>query len=345
VSDIADITDRSHTDLQDIGTNTHTQIDSHIADTSSNPHDVDCDDLDIVSLTEKVTPISADLLLLSDSADSNNPKKVQVGNLPSSGGGGGVSGYQVFVKYPYYPSETLGQIIAQGAMTISKLSAYIENFPGDVLSDCSDTSDWTASGDASNISLETTNFKEGGSCISFDKSATTSVNAIMSISATPDLTTKDTISAWLYIPDITNISKVRFKALVDASNYYYFDNLDTVLQSGWNIIFTGDGDTVGSPTLTGITSLEIVVEFDSTANTLTGILVDHIVHYDPGTPEVSVYKNDLLVGTFDLDYAGIVYSKTTGLTNTSVVEGDILSVKMTDNSSNYQGQNMSVTVS
>jgi hypothetical protein len=39
VSDIADITSRSHTDLTDIGSNTHAQIDTHIADLA-NPHNV-----------------------------------------------------------------------------------------------------------------------------------------------------------------------------------------------------------------------------------------------------------------------------------------------------------------
>jgi hypothetical protein len=38
-SDIADITTKSHTSLSSIGTNTHAQIDTHIADTS-NPHSV-----------------------------------------------------------------------------------------------------------------------------------------------------------------------------------------------------------------------------------------------------------------------------------------------------------------
>lgn len=39
-SDLADLETRSHTDLTDIGTYTHDQIDSHINDTSTNPHDV-----------------------------------------------------------------------------------------------------------------------------------------------------------------------------------------------------------------------------------------------------------------------------------------------------------------
>lgn len=39
-SDIADITTRAHSSLSGVGTNTHAQIDSHIADTISNPHAV-----------------------------------------------------------------------------------------------------------------------------------------------------------------------------------------------------------------------------------------------------------------------------------------------------------------
>jgi len=42
---------------------------------------------EISAIAEKVTPVSADLLIIEDSADSNNKKKVQVGNLPGGGGG------------------------------------------------------------------------------------------------------------------------------------------------------------------------------------------------------------------------------------------------------------------
>lgn len=42
---------------------------------------------EIAALTEKTTPVSADLLVIEDSAASNAKKKVQIGNLPSSGGG------------------------------------------------------------------------------------------------------------------------------------------------------------------------------------------------------------------------------------------------------------------
>ena len=42
---------------------------------------------EISAITEKTSPVSADLLIIEDSADSNNKKRVQVGNLPGGGGG------------------------------------------------------------------------------------------------------------------------------------------------------------------------------------------------------------------------------------------------------------------
>jgi hypothetical protein len=42
---------------------------------------------EIAALTEKTTPVSADLLVIEDSAASNAKKKVQIGNLPGSGSG------------------------------------------------------------------------------------------------------------------------------------------------------------------------------------------------------------------------------------------------------------------
>lgn len=43
---------------------------------------------EISLLTEKTTPVSGDLLLMEDSEDAYNKKKVQMGNLPGGGGGG-----------------------------------------------------------------------------------------------------------------------------------------------------------------------------------------------------------------------------------------------------------------
>lgn len=90
-----------HQDLNGAGTNTHTQIDSHLG-SSANPHSVTktqvglgnvTDDAqlkraanDISTFTEKTTPVAADLLLIEDSADTGNKKRIQVGNLPSGGG-------------------------------------------------------------------------------------------------------------------------------------------------------------------------------------------------------------------------------------------------------------------
>ena len=39
---------------------------------------------EISSIAEKTVPVSADLLLIEDSADSNNKKRVQIGNLDTS---------------------------------------------------------------------------------------------------------------------------------------------------------------------------------------------------------------------------------------------------------------------
>ncbi len=89
----------AHQSIPGSGTNTHAQIDTHVGSTS-NPHSVTktqvglgnvTDDAqlkraaaDFAGFTAKATPVSADVLLIEDSADSNNKKKVTVGSLPSS---------------------------------------------------------------------------------------------------------------------------------------------------------------------------------------------------------------------------------------------------------------------
>jgi hypothetical protein len=41
---------------------------------------------EISTITEKASPIAADLMLIEDSEDSNNKKRIQIGNFPASGG-------------------------------------------------------------------------------------------------------------------------------------------------------------------------------------------------------------------------------------------------------------------
>ena len=89
IADAADLT--AHTDDSTIH---FTQ--AAISITESQISDLSHDDTDAIhdneageinAITEKGTPASGDWLLIEDSADSNNKKKVQVGNLPTGGGG------------------------------------------------------------------------------------------------------------------------------------------------------------------------------------------------------------------------------------------------------------------
>jgi len=78
VSDIADITTKSHTSLTDIGTNTHAQIDTHIADVA-NPHATDVANLGSGTLAELNANITD--ATLDDSGDSRTPSGTAGGDL------------------------------------------------------------------------------------------------------------------------------------------------------------------------------------------------------------------------------------------------------------------------
>ena len=93
----------NHATLSNVGTNTHTQIDAHIASTS-NPHSVTKSQIglgnvtndeqlkraggDFVTLPIKASPISGDILLIEDSAASNAKKYVTIGSLAAAIGAG-----------------------------------------------------------------------------------------------------------------------------------------------------------------------------------------------------------------------------------------------------------------
>lgn len=62
-----------------------TKLDGIATSATANPNAIESDQAgEIAALTEKSTPVSADLLLIEDSAASNAKKKIQIGNLPHS---------------------------------------------------------------------------------------------------------------------------------------------------------------------------------------------------------------------------------------------------------------------
>lgn len=65
-------------------------------------------DGEINAITEKVTPVAADLILIEDSAASNAKKKVQIGNLP----GGGASAFLDLTDVPASYSGQAGKLVA-----------------------------------------------------------------------------------------------------------------------------------------------------------------------------------------------------------------------------------------
>jgi len=77
---------------------------------------------EIAALTRKSSPVSADKLLINDSADSDAPKYVEIGDLPSGGGGGNTSFYvdQGGTSVSNTTTETsLVGTAASGSMTIA----------------------------------------------------------------------------------------------------------------------------------------------------------------------------------------------------------------------------------
>lgn len=99
---------------------------------------------EIDAVTEKGTPVSADLILIEDSADSNNKKKVQIGNLPAGSGTDNdaihdnVAGEIAAITEKGTPVSADLLIIEDSADSNNKKKVQIGNLPGG----SSDPSSW-----------------------------------------------------------------------------------------------------------------------------------------------------------------------------------------------------------
>ena len=110
---------------------------------------------DINSLTSKGTPVSADVLIIEDSADSFIKKKATIGSLPSSGGGGWTQANTIFVgkhgndsnagSDPSAPKITISAAISVLSGASSTSPAVIKVMDGGIYSEnlvLTSTYDW-----------------------------------------------------------------------------------------------------------------------------------------------------------------------------------------------------------
>ena len=95
VDDLTDVSSSTESNRDALLFNSGTSEYENRAIVEADISDLNHDDTDAIhdnvageinAITEKVSPVDADLLLIEDSQDSNNKKKVQITNLPTGGG-------------------------------------------------------------------------------------------------------------------------------------------------------------------------------------------------------------------------------------------------------------------
>lgn len=166
---------------------------------------------------------------------------------------------------------------------------------------------WTASGNASNLTIDEVVFKQGSGSLNFDSAGTSLILTNTTLSPSFDLSTlenKSTWLVWVYLPTLTNFSSVGLRWGGDVTTNYW-EKTETArasgesLQVGWNqfAFRWADATPSGTPVSTAIDSLRVEITYSSSV-TDTDFRVDDI--------KVSKTK------TFALDYYSHSLVQTTG---------------------------------
>lgn len=161
---------------------------------------------------------------------------------------------------------------------------------------------WTASGTATNLTLDTLYYQSGGGSLNFDLTASAS-DAILENSTMTQIDLSDhdeqsSIFIWLYIPDTARVTNVNLRWGNDTSNYWNrtvtatFDS--TAFRTGWNLLrFDWNGATeTGTVDPEKIDYIRLtIVRADATAD--TDFRLDSIYSRLPSIFEMVYYSNAL----------------------------------------------------
>jgi len=196
--------------------------------------------------------------------------------------------------------------------------------PVTVLNECNSLTlngTWTAGDDASNLTVDKSNFISGGASLNFDLdgSSTSGYIEVTDMNSV-DLSDEEDIASlfeWFYLPDTSIITSINLRWGNDDSNYW-----DTTIttqsfgafENGWNQgrhNWNGASET-GSPDSSDITYLRFTINYDGTVDT------------DFRLDNVSVSIGEI----YDLEYYSKFLFKTSGGTwqETTTDDTDIINL-------------------
>nr|AKH46391.1 hypothetical protein [uncultured marine virus] len=157
--------------------------------------------------------------------------------------------------------------------------------------------DWTASGDASNLTLDTTNEKRGTGCLNFDVDAYSTGQAVLTLAASGTIDIVDekgTLNFWFQAPTDydTLLTDIKVRIGSDSSNYYEW-TMTNPTEATWELISLAytDATTTGTAVDASIDYFAIIVNTASGYAGYTDWLVDTIKSYSSTSnkPATSLY--------------------------------------------------------
>lgn len=170
-----------------------------------------------------------------------------------------------------------------------------------IVNECDVLTDWVASNAQSEISLNTTTYKEGIAAINLYKSSATdnTTLGLYNSSLTSRNATDKYLNLWLYVDDQDTIDKVNYFRLeygTDSSNYY---RNNFAVTTGWNYIRfkVSKLATTGSPDITNCEYFSLKLSLlDGTDTFAVGkIIID----------DIYLIEDNDLIGDIDVGYPEI----------------------------------------
>lgn len=165
----------------------------------------------------------------------------------------------------------------------------------------------TSGSDATNLTLDEVNKKEGAGALNFDADVSQSVNNFSAVSNST-LTALDlsnysnsgTAFMWVYLPDVTYITSLTFR-WGSSSSAYYSNTATTqfngqAFRNGWNEVGFdwASASTTGSPDSTAVDYLYLRVTYSASQGDDTDFRLDFIRMDNPEITELNYYSTSFV---------------------------------------------------